>query len=723
MTSRDEVLVSKIKTKLAKSGFLQNAKARLSSEILMELKGITNIPIKQPRNLKDQAIRCLILDYLKKENLEYSISTFQSEICSHSEIAIEEILKLFGISEHLNLMQSSHDDQSSLLYCLMTSIGKCFEGPQHKDIHLQTTSTQTSPLCNDLITTRNSLRENLNYIEEKHKDLSRTSSLRKSSLLLDQQLFQFQKECESRERILMEKKLEDFKRDIVSRIQQDESAKYNKEMNKVKSQWNQDHERAMKILQEQSTVQKMNMEEKHLVEVKRLTKEIDTLKRNERENRNFLEVERRKLQLDEQRCKQMIKTAETKLKMIETKEEELRETVRAEYKKCQDEAKQNYEEALKTVKKQGKLYSDGLEELNSLRRVSTEHLMKSEIASTETSELRVQNKSLLHEIDKMNAEMKELQLSCNINTQSSKDDIKSLTSSNLRLQQALDEAHQELSFIKTTEKESSRYLKEKFSEQEQKLKEALATLERVKVERNAVISENQELRQLLESTQNTLLSLRSTEPFKHKVSATAKAQRQTHDIDQSTNSSIRKKDSMQRLRLVEDRLSQLEKFSVIKNDGGSHGDMNQNSSFDLDIENREQISSCIAVAQTATAQTDTDTKRGYHRNEHDTFSGNEINERSHQQNPADVSHSTSKDEMKMNSIKDQSICTSQEILKNHSAESTNHNAPVIKILETHAELRLSPLGIDKHSDGQIIRKDSENDDCYHSDFDSESFVL
>jgi hypothetical protein len=151
--------------------------------------------------------------------------------------------------------------------------------------------------------------------------------------------------------------------------------------------------------------------------------------------------------------------------------------------------------------------------------------------------------------------------------------------------------------------------------------------------------------------------------------------------------------------------------------------MSRISSFDLDTKNREQISGCIAIAQTVPAQKDTDGAQGGHRNEHDTSSGNETNERSHQQNPVDVPHNTSKDEMQMNSIEDRSICTNQEILKNHSAESTNHNAPVIKILETHAELRLSPLGIDKHSDGQSIRKDSENDDCYHSDFDSESFVL
>ena len=84
----EEKVVSKRKAKLAKSGFLQNGKARMSSEVLMDLKGIVNIPTKRPKNLKDQAIRCLILDYLKAEKMEHSISTFQSESGSYNDIAV-----------------------------------------------------------------------------------------------------------------------------------------------------------------------------------------------------------------------------------------------------------------------------------------------------------------------------------------------------------------------------------------------------------------------------------------------------------------------------------------------------------------------------------------------------------------------------------------------------------------------------------------------------------
>lgn len=715
MFSEDKV-VSKRKAKLAKSGFLQNGKARMSSEVLMDLKGIVNIPTKRPKNLKDQAIRCLILDYLKAEKMEHSISTFQSESGSYNDIAVEEIFTLFGIpQQNINFMQFVHHDHRSVLYCLMTSIGKQLEGENDKDAQLRTTSTQTSFASNDWNTTRHILRQNLSNIEEKHKVLPAACNFTSSSL--EQHLFQFQKECESRERILMEKKLENFKRDIVTRMQMEESTRHYKEINEVKDQSRQECEWAVKALQEQLTIQKMNMEQKHLEEIHCMTKEIDSLKRKERENRNFIEMERRKLQLDEQRCKQMFKTADTKLKVIEMKEDELRETMKTEYIKCREEAKQTYEVAMETVQKQKKMYHDGLEELNALRRLSTEHLMKSELASTEASELRIQNKALQHEIEKINNELNELRMSSKISSQSAREDIKSLKSSNARLQYALDEAHRELSLLKSSGKESSRRLKEMYAEQQGRLKEAINTVERAKAETLTVNAENKELRQLLESAQYTLFSLHTTQPWiEHKIDSPLIVEAQKLGIDKSIHKTNGKKENEDLHSIIENKLIQLRSYSVTKEERAYLNDMNQNIPFDFSNQSKDTVRKCVE-----TTQSDPDgTPRGSF-SEQQTSSVFEMHDNRTHKTPADISCNACQNHY--STYETQSITYNQEMPKELREVPTNLVIPVYTILETDAELKSSPVETGPKCDEQHNRKDNDIEESYHSDFESESFSL
>jgi hypothetical protein len=71
--------------------------------------------------------------------------------------------------------------------------------------------------------------------------------------------------------------------------------------------------------------------------------------------------------------------------------------------------------------------------------------------------------------------------------------------------------------------------------------------------------------------------------------------------------------------------------------------------------------------------------------------------------------------MEINRIETQASNVDEEILKDHGDVSTNCDTTEYKILETEAELRLSPIGMDKDSDRQSIHYD----DSYHSDFDSE----
>jgi hypothetical protein len=320
----------------------------------------------------------------------------------------------------------------------------------------------------------------------------------------------------------------------------------------------------------------------------------------------------------------------------------------------------------------------------------------------------------------MNKQMNELRIYSNMSSESSSDEITSLKSSIVHLQHDLDEAHRELSILKSTEINSSRCFKDMYDDQQQKLKEALHTLERIKVEKAALIGENQELRQLLESTQNTLLSLHSKQlRIEHHASPPFKFQEQKRALDKSIN---RKEESSGLHSLVENKLVQLKRFSVVKENGGS--DTNQTVPFDHDTESRSSSNNVIATTQSDVVKSYPNGSSRDTMDEHSECSVTEANqERSHEQNQADISCNESKNDtsiqMKINMIETQTTNVDEEILKGHGEVSINRDTTEYKILETEAELRLSPIDMDKDSDRQSI----QYDDSYHSDFDSESFTL
>jgi hypothetical protein len=106
---------------------------------------------------------------------------------------------------------------------------------------------------------------------------------------------------------------------------------------------------------------RVEREKEHLSDLHKLMSEMDTLKKREKDNQNFLDMETRKLELEEQRVSHMLKNAETKLKFAEAKEKEIREHLSAEYDRVRIRAKQTYDDASDTVKKQMEFYAIEME--------------------------------------------------------------------------------------------------------------------------------------------------------------------------------------------------------------------------------------------------------------------------------------------------------------------------------------------------------------------------
>jgi hypothetical protein len=120
----------------------------------------------------------------------------------------------------------------------------------------------------------------------------------------------------------------------------------------------------------------------------------------------------------------------------------------------------------------------------------------------------------------------------------------------------LDEAHREISLLKSSGKESSKRLKEMYDEQQGRLKEAIHTVERAKAETLTVNAENQELRQLLESAQYTLLSLHTTQPWiEHKIDSPLIVKAQKLGLEKSIDKTNGKKENKDHS-LIENKLIQ-----------------------------------------------------------------------------------------------------------------------------------------------------------------------
>lgn len=677
----DDYLVDELKEKLAKSGFLENAKIRLRSEILLALRGEIDLSSNRKYSLKEQAIQHLILDYLRLNDLHYTLPIYQSEAGLKNEFTIEEIFDLFGIpKQFLCDMNHSYRQHLSVIYRLISIIGRtCNYHGQKK--HLKEVSTQTSWHQNDTISTTKMLNSG---ITDSWASVSGNS--------LESHLFKFQRECEVREKKLMEEKLELYKRDLLSRVQFEESKKKNDEMDRLKADMKRDYDRAMTELQKKYADEKMNLETQFIQEKRSLVQEIAGHKQREIDDRNNLEIERRKLKLEEQKCKHAFKTAEAKLKYIESKELELKERAGLEYQNCRDEAKRSYEEALEMIQKQGKIYKDGIDELNSLRKLNSEQLMMNEKASIEISELRVQKKSLELELNQLRTSLERFQK-----------ELKRAQISNTSIKSKLDKALNEVSKHKAKQNDYKKHHQDFQIEYQNKVKETLSVLERTKVEKMTIENDNLELRQLLDTMQRALLSFPTQTLYCN--GSLRKSQRS--DMSEVFDNNTERRDASSSVQKFQDTSSS--SHPILKECAEDSMTSKQHK-IDLKAYEKEET---------------------IRNNEDSNFPlGNTIIMNGTCSTEACMSMIESKDVYRCTSEKnsdtiDLSSLNKAILMSTVETESNKEAESIFSIIERETEVRLSPISTDyAEVKRDLPTKENEyaDEEPYHSsDFDSESF--
>ena len=384
-------LVDSLRKELRHRGILKSITLQLKKEICFALTSPTCGFKYKPsastiKSIEHGALRSLVFDFLHHDGMECTLSVFSTEsgldgnylssadVCKsfeiHSGSALHEILKV-DRQECLN--GGPRRIEHSTLYQLLSSLPRLLN-----DTSTQSTSTQTTNVNNDAskecgfsLLARQDLDRQLQQIKKKYSSAVPKETSTHHSSLIESRMFAFQAECEQRAQQRIEVEMKDFKRSTKAALEQQAAGRRLEEIEKVKQIMKIESEKKLEYTEKKQEQLSKNFllkerekEMQHMAEMHELMKEIDVLKKRDTETRNIIEIERRKLNLEDQRVKHLLMNAESKLDFAEAKEREVRESIANEFRRVRLAAKQTYDDASESVQKQMAFYAKELESLN-----------------------------------------------------------------------------------------------------------------------------------------------------------------------------------------------------------------------------------------------------------------------------------------------------------------------------------------------------------------------
>jgi hypothetical protein len=392
--------IESLREELRRGGIIRAITSQLKEEICSSYLRTCRPPhphaVKQKskiQSLEHIALRSLILDYLICDDLQLTLSVYSTEsglnhdnhhittsagccsfmsaadICKAFEIKRES--KLFKMMTTSKMNDKSHRVEHSMISKILSGIPSLI----NNDVSYVCTSTQThgDDENHSILLARRDLEDRLQQIKDKYAQQSEllSQSYRSNSEGLESQMFAFQRECEERERTRMERELEVYKKTAVEAIKREVSEKYSLKIDESKRTLKAEYDRNLEQLKmkeeklrEEFLVREKEREKEHLADLHRLMREIEHFKKRESDNKSALDVQWRKLELEEQRVKNILLTAEMKLNFAETKEKEVRESIANEYNRVRLTAKQSYDDASDSVKKQMEFYVAEFDRIN-----------------------------------------------------------------------------------------------------------------------------------------------------------------------------------------------------------------------------------------------------------------------------------------------------------------------------------------------------------------------
>jgi hypothetical protein len=389
---KDE-LVDSLRKELRHRGILKSITSQLKKEICFALTSPTcgfkyKASASTIKSIEHGALRSLVFDFLHHDGMECTLSVFSTEsdldgnylssadVCKsfeiHSGSALHEILKK-DRQECLDGETTGRRMEQSTLYQLLSSLPRLLN-----DASTQSTSTQTTNVNNDAtkecgfsLLARQDLDRQLQQIKKKYSSTVPEEKSMHYSSLIESRMFAFQAECEQRAKQRIDVDMKEFKRSTLAALEQQAAVRRLEEIEKVKQIMKLESVKKLEYIEKKQEQLSKNFllkerenEIQHMAEIHELMKEIDILKKRDTETRNVIEIERRKLHLEDQRVKHLLMNAESKLECAEAKEREVRESIANEFGRVRLTAKQTYDDASETVQKQMAFYAKELESLN-----------------------------------------------------------------------------------------------------------------------------------------------------------------------------------------------------------------------------------------------------------------------------------------------------------------------------------------------------------------------
>ena len=217
---------------------------------------------------------------------------------------------------------------------------------------------------------RKDLDRELKEIEEKYKSPLRQHTLSQSAA--DTKMFEFQRECEERERKRAEAQIEEFKRSFTNSVEFTLKQHHLAEMEDCRRAIKIECDEKLEALRKQFREREKETLNQQREQREHLTKKIEELKKSTMDKKGLYDIEWRKLQLEEQRVKHILMTAEAKLQNAEKNEKNSRASTAEEFNRVRLAAKESYEDASESAKKQSIFYAKEIESLNGMSVIENE---------------------------------------------------------------------------------------------------------------------------------------------------------------------------------------------------------------------------------------------------------------------------------------------------------------------------------------------------------------
>lgn len=372
---------------LHKSGITASITTQLRKHIYdatANLGRSSQYPVKPGQSLEQKAIRSLILEYLLNDNLHLTASVLASDsgFLDDNYLSREDSLNIYGIAANSTIHSiltkirdgdtGNNSYTSSTIHLLLLQASSLSSSSKN-DISASSASCQTAISSVDCLKAREHLDRRLEKINIKYEGQHKRFNCNSSNFdqAIEEILKEIQKECEERAQKELEEKMKQFQAASIASMRKEEEDKRLNDIAQlhleVKSDYDRKIQHFIKKYDDMKIEYEKNDRDRQLTLLKErelIRNKMHKVQQRELQIENKLQLERKKLEIEELRVQQIQQAANDKLKNAEKREKALKEELTIEYDKIRTLRKQSSKDASQLRMQKNESYSKSLDELN-----------------------------------------------------------------------------------------------------------------------------------------------------------------------------------------------------------------------------------------------------------------------------------------------------------------------------------------------------------------------